>query len=400
MPRKLVVCMDGTWNKPGQKDEGVQTETNVLKLSAALVKLPDQIGGYFRGVGTDRGEKVTGGAFGWGLFDQIKDGYRFLREQFQPDDQIYIFGFSRGAYSARSLAGMILRCGIVKRDANPKFPDLGSDLLTTQQDGNLRTDVTDRVFALYKRAYDKKNRPEVERFKQQYCHDTGVRLVGVWDTVGALGIPDGVVPFLKKFDQALDEKLYGFLDTELSPRVEAAYHAVAIDEHRKPFLPTLWTDPGDATPRVNVPGSKIEQVWFVGAHSNVGGGYADSGLSDIALKWMIDRATRNGLQFDPAALAAVRPAPLAKRRDSLDEFVELGKNRFLAWVDRMITRFITVNRPIGDGSWVHDSVNARLAAATVSEPDADGAYSPAKTLKTGQTNGVRTVDPQSLRVVS
>jgi uncharacterized protein (DUF2235 family) len=391
--------MDGTWNKPGQKDEGVKTETNVLKLSKALAKLPDQIGGYFKGVGTDPGEKLPGGAIGWGLFDQIKDGYRFLREQFQPGDQIYIFGFSRGAYSARSLAGMVVRCGIIKRDANPKFPDLGSDLLTTQDDGNLRTDVVDRVFALYKRAYDKKNRPEVERFKRQFCHDTAVRFAGVWDTVGALGIPDGVVPFLKKFDQTLDEKLYGFLDTDLSPRVEAACHAVAIDEHRKPFLPTLWTDPGDAARRVNIPGSNVEQVWFVGAHSNVGGGYADSGLSDIALKWMIDRATKNGLQFDPAALATLRPAPLAKRRDSLDEFIELGKNRFLAWIDRMITRFITANRPISDGSWVHDSVNARLAAAEVAEPDSKSAYSPAKTLKTTRTGGTRSVDP-SLRVVS
>jgi uncharacterized protein (DUF2235 family) len=400
MPRKLVVCMDGTWNKPGQKDEGVKTETNVLKLSEALAKLPDQILGYFRGVGTDRGEKVTGGAFGWGLFDQIKDGYRFLREQFQPGDQIYIFGFSRGAYSARSLAGMVLRCGIIKRDADPKFPDLGTDLLTTQQDGNLRMDVVDRVFALYKRAYDEKNRPEVERFKQQYCYDTTVRLIGVWDTVGSLGVPDGVIPFLKKFDRALDEKLYGFLDTDLSPRVEAAYHAVAIDEHRKPFLPTLWTDPKNAPARVNVEGSSVEQTWFVGAHSNVGGGYADTGLSDIALRWMIDRAAKNGLKFDPAALAAIRPAPLAKRRDSLDEFIDLGKNSLFAWIDKQLTRFVTVHRPIRDGSWVHDSVNARLSAATASEPDSDCAYSPAKTLKTGQTNGVRSVDAQALRVVS
>jgi len=390
--------MDGTWNKPGQKEGGVKTETNVLKLSEALAKVPDQIVGYFRGVGTDRGEKVAGGAFGWGLFDQIKDGYRFLREQFQPGDQIYIFGFSRGAYSARSLAGMVLRCGIIKRDANPKFPDLGTDLLTTQQDGNLRMDVVDRVFALYKRAYDDKNRPEVERFKQQYCHDTGVRFVGVWDTVGSLGIPDGVIPFLKKFDKALDEKLYAFLDTDLSPRVEAAYHAVAIDEHRKPFLPTLWTDGRNASPRVNVAGSSVEQTWFVGAHSNVGGGYADTGLSDVALKWMIDRAAKNGLQFDPAALAAIRPAPLAKRRDSLDEFIDIGKNWFFTWVDKQLTRFITVNRPIGDGSCVHDSVNGRLASATVSEPDSDSPYTPAKTLKTAQIGGTRAVDP-SLRVV-
>jgi len=255
------------------------------------------------------------------------------------------------------------------------------------------------VFALYKRAYEDRHRAEVASFKQQYCHDTAVRFVGVWDTVGSLGIPRGVIPFLDKFDKALDKRLYAFLDTDLNPRVEAAYHAVAIDEHRKPFLPTLWTDPRNAAPRVNVAGSNVEQTWFVGAHSNVGGGYADSGLSDIALKWMIERATKNGLQFDPAALAAIQPAALAKRRDSLGEFIDVGKNRFFGWVDRQLTRFVTVNRPIADDSCIHDSVNGRLAAATVAEPNSQSAYQPAKTLKTTQTGGARSV-ASSLRVVS
>src|SRR5262245_44140811 len=158
MPRRLVICLDGTWNKPGQKDLGQATKTNVRKIFEALPQMPDQFVAYFKGVGTDSGEKIPGGAIGWGLFGQIKDAYTSLREQFAPRDQIYIFGFSRGAYSARSLAGMILRCGILKRDARPQFPDLGSDLLTTQDDGNARTDAVDRVFALYKRAYEEKNR--------------------------------------------------------------------------------------------------------------------------------------------------------------------------------------------------------------------------------------------------
>lgn len=111
-------------------------------------------------------------------------------------------------------------------------------------------------------------------------------------------------------------------------------------------------------------------------------------------------AAKNGLQVDPVALAAIRPAPFAKRRDSLDELIDLGKNRFLTWIDKMVTRFISVNRPIGDRSWVHDSVNGRLAAATVSEPDSECAYRPANTLKTAQTKGVRAVDTRSLRIVS
>ncbi len=401
MARSLVLCMDGTWNKPGQKDQGVETKTNVLKLHEALADRPDQIRKYFPGVGTDPGEKVSGGAFGWGLFDQIKDGYRFLRVRFEPGDRIYIFGFSRGAYSARSLCGMILRCGIVRKDVEDvKVPGSVADLVTTQQDGNLKVDVTDKAFAMYKHAYEEKNRADVEQFKREYCHDTPVRLVGVWDTVGALGIPDEFfIPGLRKVDKAIDAKLYGFLDTDLSPRVEAAYHAVAIDEHRKPFLPTLWTDARGAAPRVNVAGSKVEQVWFTGAHSNVGGGYADSGLSDIALKWMVDRASVNGLQF---ALAALRLDPKAKRRDSLEEFVEVGgekKTRFFAWIDKIATRFISVNRPIATGSCVHASVEQRLAAPTTSEPKSDSPYSPSATLKIKTRGGVRSVDPQ-FRLVS
>ena len=401
MARNIILCLDGTWNKLGQKDQGVETKTNVRKLYEALANGPDQIRGYFSGVGTDPGERVSGGAFGWGLFNQIKGGYRYLREHFTPGDRIYIFGFSRGAYSARSLAGMILRCGVVRKDVEEvKVPGLVTALVTTQQDRNLKIDVTDKAFAMYKHAYEGKNRADAEQFKREYCNDTLVRLVGVWDTVGALGIPDQLfIPALRKLDKAIDARLYGFLDTDLGARVEAAYHAVAIDEHRRPFVPTLWTDASGAAPRVNVAGSNVEQVWFAGAHSNVGGGYADSGLSEIALKWMIDRASSNGLQF---VLAGLRPDPKAKRRDSLGEFVEIGgekKNRFFAWIDKIATRFTSVNRTISAGAWIHSSVGERLAAPAVSEPTSESAYAPAPTLKLASGDGVRTVDSQ-FRLVS
>jgi hypothetical protein len=400
MPRNIILCLDGTWNKPGQKDQGVETKTNVLKLYEALAVRPDQFRDYFPGVGTDPHEKVRGGAFGWGLFDQIKDAYRTLREQFTPGDPIYIFGFSRGAFSARSLAGMIIRCGVVRKDIDDvNIPGVVADLISTQQDGDLKIDLTDKVFAMYKHGYEKKNLPELERFKREYCHDTPVRLVGVWDTVGALGIPDELfVPALRKFDKRIDAGLYGFLDTSLSPRVAAAFHAVAIDEHRKPFLPTLWTDPPGSASRVNVPGSDVEQVWFAGAHCNVGGGYADSGLSDVALKWMSERASSNGLQFEPTALAALRPDPQAKRRDSLEEFVDIKKNRFFAWIDKMATRRVAVDRPIPAGSCVHGSVEQRLAAAAVIEPASESPYAPPATLKLATREGARSLDPQYRRV--
>ena len=406
MGKRIAVCLDGTWNKPGQTDQGVATKTNVLKLYEALANGPDQVAGYDEGVGTEPDDKIAGGAFGWGLFEQIKAAYRQVRASFAPGDDIYVFGFSRGAYSARSLAGMILRCGIVRGDLDDvPVPQALLDLLTTQQEAKRRLDVADKAFAMYKYAYDEKNRAAVDAFKRQYCHDTPVRFVGVWDTVGALGIPDELfVPALRKLDDALDAKLYGFLDTELSPRVQAAYHAVAIDEHRKPFQPTLWTDPAGAAPRINVAGSNVEQVWFAGAHSNVGGGYADTGLSDIALKWMIERAQRNGLTFDAAKVAALRPDPAGARRDSLGEFIDFGakagKNALLAWFDKVATRFIAFDRKIPEGATVHDSVNRRLGAPAVAEPGRSAPYSPAPTLKLAQGNGTRAVDPGYYRLGS
>jgi uncharacterized protein (DUF2235 family) len=402
--KRIVVCLDGTWNKPGQTEDGVATKTNVLKLYDALANGPDQVAGYIPGVGSDPGTKVRGGAFGWGLFEQIRMGYRFVREQLVPGDDIYMFGFSRGAYSARSLAGMILRCGVVRRDVKSlMLPQLLAELLTTRDGDDSGIDVVDQAFALYKHGYDKDNRAEVEALKRQNCDDTGIRLVGVWDTVGSLGIPDDlVIPVLRGLDRKLDESHFGFLDTDLGARVQAAYHALAIDEHRKPFLPTLWTEPPGATPRVNVAGTNVEQVWFAGAHSNVGGGYADAGLSDIALQWMIERARGQGLDFAGTASAALHPDATAERRDSLDEFIEPGagrRNWLLTWIDHVVTRLVKKNRPIPEGSRIHASVNTRLSAGAVSEPGKRAPYRPAATLKLAERDGVRAVDPQRYRIV-
>lgn len=190
MAKRIVLCLDGTWNEEGQTDHGVEVETNVLKLYKALVNSPAQVDRYFAGVGTRPFEKVSGGAFGWGLFNQIKDAYRALIRVYDAGDQIFIFGFSRGAYSARSLAGMVLRCGVLRKDVDhgrlaiePRL----ADLLTTTQDRNLLPDATDKVFALYKHGYDVRNRDDIAQFKARNCHDADIHFIGVWDTVGALG---------------------------------------------------------------------------------------------------------------------------------------------------------------------------------------------------------------------
>lgn len=398
MTKRIVLCLDGTWNEEGQTDHGVEVETNVLKLYKALINSGAQIDRYFAGVGTRPFEKVSGGAFGWGLFNQIKEAYRALIRVYDPGDQIFIFGFSRGAYSARSLAGMVLHCGVLRKDVDHHQlavePRL-QDLLATTQDPNLLPDATDKVFALYKHGYDLRNRPDIDIFKARNCHDAGIHFIGVWDTVGALGLPDKlVIPALRSIDGKLREEWFGFLDTELSPRVDAACHALAIDERREPFLPTLWTDQRGRPPRINVPGSNIRQVWFAGAHANVGGGYADTGLSDIALTWMARAGEQQGLTVDGALYQRAKGDATALRRDSLGEFLHpLGaqKHKRLALaslVDRFGTALkdiarsqLEVERPIASGSVIHHSVDARLRAAQVHEPDRAGGYRPPTTLK-------------------
>lgn len=395
MGKRIVLCLDGTWNEEGQTDQGTEVETNVRRIYAGVDAGGTQRRCYFPGVGTRLFERVRGGLFGWGLFEQIKDAYRELRDAYEPGDDIFLFGFSRGAYSARSLAGMIQRCGILKRDVDAARieVDLRALLGTLQRPRGL-PDATDEVFALYKEGYDEARRPAIERFKRAWCHAADIRFLGVWDTVGALGLPDKLVlPPLRALDAELEQRRVGFLDTRLGPEVRAAAHALAIDERREPFLPALWTDAPGSEPRINVPGSGIEQVWFAGAHANVGGGYRDRGLSDIALAWMARAAGDAGLALTRDFHAGLAPDPLAARRDSLAEFLDPQNLQSLrghllgTLADRLSTTpagivraQVEVARPIASGSVIHDTVVQRLAAAAAHEPAGHEPYAPPPTL--------------------
>ncbi len=263
MSKRIAYCADGTWDSS-------TSHTNVYKLFKALLTSADQIPLYDDGVGAsgDPIVKVAGGAFGTGLWAKIKEGYTKIAHVYGPGDHVYIFGFSRGAFTARSLAGMISACG-----------------LPTQ---NFSDDMVETAFNAYR---DKPNRASLLK-KLSNCNleNAEITMVGVWDTVGSLGIPSAF--------GGVDPIAYGFLDTSLNPNVKNAYHALAIDERRAQFPPTLWTGQPAA-------GQTLEQVWFTGAHSDVGGGEPDdlpgtTALSDITLGWMMNKASANGLQFDPA----------------------------------------------------------------------------------------------------
>jgi len=259
--KRIVVCCDGTWNKPDQP-----SPTNVVKVAITLKQTDaagtEQLLFYDAGVGTGTFDHLRGGAFGVGLSQNIRQAYHFLVFNYQPGDELYLFGFSRGAYTVRSTAGLIRNSGLLKRQYLGK---------------------AEEAYQLYRRR-DKDSEPakkEATEFRENYSYQPRLKFIGVWDTVGALGVP---LRFANAF--------WKFHDVRLSRSVDYAYHALAIDERRKPFRPTLWEQHPEAPPS-----QVLEQVWFTGVHSNVGGGYPETNLSDIALLWMVGKAEACGLAF-------------------------------------------------------------------------------------------------------
>jgi uncharacterized protein (DUF2235 family) len=273
MNKKIIICCDGTWNKP-EDDKPGRVPTNVLKLVRAIQ--PTDSGGnnqivyYDQGIGTGGFfDKYIGGATGKGISGNIKEAYRFLANNFNEGDEIYCFGFSRGAYSVRSLGGLISTIGIL-----PK-----SDL-----------DKLTMAYNYYKKHPDKRKKYKYyDEIKELMKNTIKVRIkfMGVWDTVGALGAPTPLLGWLTR-------KLWVRFHDTTSRNIDYAYHALAIDERRGPFAPGIWTQCDDC--------KEMKQVWFSGAHSNIGGGYKDAGLSDLTFDWMLKMAENCGLEFNPEYL--------------------------------------------------------------------------------------------------
>lgn len=268
--KKLIVCCDGTWNWPEQKGG----PTNVIKMVRAISPADragtPQVVYYHPGVGTGNFiDRIMGGSFGIGLSRNVQDAYQFLVNNYQSGDEIYLFGFSRGAFTVRSLAGLIGCVGLLRKGDMDQFPS---------------------AYAYYKTPP-----PQREKVKAALLGELrevrypDIHMVGVWDTVGALGVPFGLLRWI-------GQRLYNFHDTTLGKKVRHGYHALAIDEQRRPFRPAIWNKQAND----DDPKQVLEQVWFAGAHSNVGGGYPDRGLSDHAFLWMVAKAMRCGLQIDAA----------------------------------------------------------------------------------------------------
>jgi uncharacterized protein (DUF2235 family) len=333
MSKKLALFFDGTWNKRS-------SETNVYRLYKLMTSQRafrsslgqkaeeeqhsndqvSQIKYYHHGVGVHIGERIRGGAFGYGLSRTIKDGHLWLSQHFEQGDDVYVFGFSRGAYTARSLVGLIRKCGI------PKFPDEA---------------FVKEAYHIYREKRWAPDGREAVAFKRTFSWpDVKVKFLGVWDTVGALGLPAHGVLFSKDY--------YQWHDTELSRMVENAYHALALDEHRPDFIATLWSNakkPGD--------GQIVEQRWFPGSHADVGGGYADGKLQQIPLRWMQDMAKKSGLQFTDDVVVETN-AHLAPMHDSLGKFM-FGLYAKLPWMYHYY-------RPLGLGvnETIDDAITRRM----------------------------------------
>ncbi|WP_447893862.1 DUF2235 domain-containing protein [Vreelandella sp. GE22] len=266
----LVICADGTWNHP-EEDLEEDHPTNVLKLARAISPFSGEARqhvSYGWGVGS-HDNRLTGALTGAGIEKNIIDGYRYIVQNYAPGDDIYLFGFSRGAYNVRALSGLINNCGILKRSE--------ADRIT-------------QAWEMYRDDADE-NWPGGEAakaFREAYCHPSRrVHFIGVWDTVGALGIPLSLLGGLFNHD-------HEFYDTKMGSNIATARHALAVDEKREDFEPTLW----EAREGID-----LKQVWFAGVHSDVGGGKApdDNGrqASDTPLKWMANEARAAGLAIEP-----------------------------------------------------------------------------------------------------
>ncbi len=342
--RRLVLLFDGTWNKP-------ESNTNVERLRLLVAPVDahgnTQLVNYIPGVGVKRGlAHLSGGAFGYGLSDHVRNGYRWLCQTWQPGDEIYLFGFSRGAYTARSLGGLIRKCGLLK----------------CARDGSVAKAEVNRAYDFYRDVATRPSDPLAVTFRINHSIEVDIHFIGVWDTVGSLGIPHTASWF--PFARAR----YRFHDTELSKIVKHAYQALALDEHREDFKPAVWTrnphtvKAGESLTSKKQEQIEVEQCWFIGSHSDVGGGNDRDGagrrpdlLPDLPLAWLQDKAIAAGLacteRFQPAS-----DATTGTPRDSYKEFMYGIYKEFKPAFDRSL----------GDG--VNEKVDASVWRRWLADP--------------------------------
>lgn len=386
--KTLVLCFDGTWNNLSSRTNVARFYSEVADVSSGC---PDQIKFYDEGVGTGKWDKIRGGSFGLGLDDNIRGGYAWLASVYQSEadkdaggkvlveppaasltrksngdllgakgpsgggqflagSDIYIIGFSRGAYTARSLGGLINYLGIprmvpgslekkVPLSEHPRIKQAW-ELYLRRPQSEVRDRIRDNKATAQELDEVRRHDEEADAFRADHSRfPVRIHFMGVWDTVGTLGVP----PVFGAWNNPLNRK-YRFHDTTLGESIRHAYHAVAIDEHRLPYTATLWT--GNRKPTTE----SVEQRWFPGAHADVGGGYADDLLHELPLSWLAKKAASWRLEFvndrhievrDGTIPASIAMAPasfdldgteyLSPVHDSYSEFLG-GVYKVLRWL--------------------------------------------------------------------
>ncbi len=354
MPKSIIICADGTGNST-ISGRG----TNVFKLYEAVDQnghrfdsaAVQQVAIYHDGVGTEslKWLRMFGGVFGWGLSRNVKQLYGELARVYDPDDRIFLFGFSRGAFTVRTLAGLVTSCGILDPTRYPT--NLGFRRAIRQAYAHYRRK--------YQTALSRMMRGKVaitdEDLRQQYSVGIEafadpdrkiIEFVGVWDTVDAVGSPFGIANVINSMVYR-----FKFPDTTLSPEIAHACHALSLDEARQSFEPVLWCEqPGDS--------GRLDQVWFAGSHSNVGGGYPRQGMSLVALDWMMRKAEQHGLRFLPQHRVLYRDGT-----DVDDKMYDprSGPGMFYRWKPRNVAELCRKNRVTPK---VHRTVFQRIARNT------------------------------------
>jgi uncharacterized protein (DUF2235 family) len=316
MACKIVVCCDGTWNTPRNETNVYRTyhflrerlgnpaettrKTGVTTCQGRAGDGTEVLLYYDRGVGTDWFSRIVGGAAGVGLSENVRDAYHFLGQNVTPGTEIYVFGFSRGAYTARSLCGFIKAAGLLDHPSVTDVWRAYTDYYATapgsraRQAGwspdRVRSWVVERVGE----AVGRVGGPDVATLPRH--PGVKIRFINVYDTVGALGVPLA--------GANVNDPIVGFHDTTLGDIVENAVQALAVDEKRGPYVPALWTRAANAAA---LAGQNVLQVWFPGVHSDIGGGYGDKGIGNITWDFMMRQAADRGLVIDPGQ----RTPPLA-----------------------------------------------------------------------------------------
>jgi uncharacterized protein (DUF2235 family) len=368
--KRLALFLDGTWNS-------VDSNTNVWRMRALCASKgkdgKPQLVYYSVGV-----NGFLGGVFGQGLDENIRLAYEWIIENYNDGDEIFIFGFSRGAYTARALAGLIAIDGVLKAGA----PIGISELFERYRKGD-----EESIWTLKDKeaAGDVGKLTEQERWLLKYAQPTKIKVIGVWDTVGSVGLEAGNFP-------GISRSSFDYLQTGLRLPILNGYHALAVDEHRNDFAPTLWDVRHPNNPKAVIaqprPISGVEQRWFAGAHANVGGGYETDLLAQTPLRWMMKKAESQGLSFR-SEVDLDGNSVTAPITDSYKLFGYGLYGRFTRPLYRTIGREPDVR---DDGS--HVNINETIDASVFERWRTDPGYRPANVVEWAQR---KKVDPAQLQ---